>query len=129
MNVFFLSDMKSDTRKRLQRTLEYMLPRKNIKYLRSVQDLEAQLRKSSTKTPLTVILYVSRPKLSHLSSIKDLLEDARLILILQNKNAETIALGHALRPRFVTFDDGDFLDIASVLMKMKDQMAAKEVSP
>jgi hypothetical protein len=127
MNVFFLSEIKSDTKKRLRRTLEYMLPKNNIKYIKSMKELEDNLRKSSSKMPLTVILHVSKTKLLSLLPIKELLEDKNLILILNDKNADTIALGHHFRPRFVTFADSDFMDVASVLMKMKEKMCAGEV--
>ncbi|PKN17410.1 MAG: hypothetical protein CVU71_16700 [Deltaproteobacteria bacterium HGW-Deltaproteobacteria-6] len=126
MNVFFLSDMKGDTKKRLQRVLEYMLPKKNIQYIKSVRELEENLRKSSHKMSLAVILQVSKAKLSSLLPIKALLEDTSIILILNDKDDETIALGHRLRPRFMTCADSDFLDVASVLIKMKEKMLQDE---
>jgi hypothetical protein len=126
MNVFFLSDMKSDTRKRLQRVLQYMLPKKNIKYIKSVKELEKNLRTSSHKLSLAVILHVGKTRLQSLFSIQKLLEDTSIILILKDKDAETISLGHHLRPRFITFADSDFLDVASVLIKMKEKMCTNE---
>lgn len=127
MNVFFLSDIRNDTRKRLQRVLEYMLPKKNIKYIKSVAELEKNLRQTSPKTALTVILHVNKAKLLSILPIKELLEDISIILILNDQDSETIALGHNLRPRFITFADSDFLDVASVLMKMKEKMRGDEV--
>ena len=127
MNVFFLSDMKGDTKKRIQRVLEYMLPKKNIQYIKSVRELEENLRKSSHKMSLAVILHVSKAKLLSLLPIKELLEDTSIILILNDKDDEAIALGHRLRPRFMTYADSDFLDVASVLIKMKEKMLQDEV--
>ena len=127
MNVFCLSDMKGDTKKRIQRVLEYMLPKKNIQYIKSVRELEENLRKSSHRMSLAVILNVSKTKLISLLPIKELLEDTSIILILNDKDDETIALGHRLRPRFMTYADSDFLDVASVLIKMKEKMLQDEV--
>jgi len=127
MNILFLSDIKSDTKKRLQRVLEYMFPKKNIKYIKSVRELEENLRTSSAKMSLAVILNVNKTRLMNVLLIKELLEDTNLILILNDKNSETIALGHHLRPRFITFADSDLLDVASVLIKMKEKSWADEV--
>lgn len=127
MNVLFLSDIKSDTKKRLQRVLEYMFPKKDVKYIKSIRELEENLRASSHKMSLAVILNVNKTKLVTVAHIKELLEDTNLILILNDKDSETIALGHHLRPRFITFADSDFLDVASVLIKMKEKSWSDEV--
>jgi len=44
--------------------------------------------------------------------------DHRLILVLPDDDMETISLGHALRPRFVTYAESDFIDISAVLGKI-----------
>jgi hypothetical protein len=71
-----------------------------------------------------VILNVSKQTLITLLPIKDLLEDTNLILILAERDEETVALGHRLRPRFITYADSDFLDVASVVMKMKEKISS-----
>lgn len=124
MNIIFLSGFRSETRKRLQRVLEYLLPRDQIKYIRTIRALEETLRASLPNMMTTVILNVDKQKLASLLSIKDLLEDTNLILILGEKDEETVALGHRLRPRFITYADSDFLDIASVVMKMKEKISS-----
>lgn len=127
MNVFFLSKSQNDTKKRLQRVLWFMLPKKNIINIRTAKELEANLRKSSPETTVAVILYVSKEKLAELIPIKELFEEMNIILILDKKDNETIALGHRLRPRFITYADSDFLDVASVLIKMKEKMCSENV--
>lgn len=127
MNVFFLSGSQNDTRKRLQRVLEFMIPKKNIINIRTVKDLEAHLRKASSETTTVLILYVNKEKLAELILLKKLLEDTNIILILNKKDNETITLGHRLRPRFITYADSDFLDVASVLIKMKEKMLSENI--
>ncbi|MCD6199973.1 MAG: hypothetical protein J7K15_15635, partial [Deltaproteobacteria bacterium] len=51
-------------------------------------------------------------------SVRDLIWDLRLILILPDREAGTIAKGHILRPRFLTYLDSDFTEVAAVLKKM-----------
>jgi hypothetical protein len=127
MKVIFLGSLKTDQEKRLQRVLEHILPRKNINYVRTVKELEDNLRELSHKITAVAILQVGKEKLLHLLPIKELFEDTSIILILNNKDEETIALGHRLRPRFITYADSDFLDVASVLIKMKEKMFSEEV--
>jgi hypothetical protein len=42
----------------------------------------------------------------------------RLVLVLPDEEDETIALAHGLRPRFVTYADGDYSELREVLQKM-----------
>jgi len=121
MNVFFLSSSKDDTAKRLLRVLEHLLPKKNIKYFRTVNELKENLRKPLPEMALVVILKVNKERLLELLPLKELFENESIILILHKKDDETVALGHRLRPRFVTYSDSDFLDVASVLIKLKER--------
>lgn len=99
-----------------------MLPKKNIINIRTIKDLEDRLRKVSPAAATVVILYANKEKLAEIIPLKKLLEDTNIILILNKKDNETITLGHRLHPRFITYADSDFLDIASVLIKMKEKM-------
>ncbi|NVM57217.1 MAG: hypothetical protein HWN51_03755 [Desulfobacterales bacterium] len=67
---------------------------------------------------IAVLLAASREELSDILSIRDLLTDIRVILVLPDRDDDTIAKGHTLRPRFFTYADSDFVEIAAVLSKM-----------
>ena len=57
-------------------------------------------------------------------SLRKLLSDLRLILILPDRDRDTVMSAHALRPRFLTYADGNLDDIAAVLRKMLGPKAA-----
>jgi hypothetical protein len=42
----------------------------------------------------------------------------KIVLILPDRNNETIVIGHKLRPRFLSYTDSDFIDVAVVLENM-----------
>ena len=69
-----------------------------------------------------------------MSKISELLMDHKVILILPEAEPEMVAMGHALRPRFITYNDGDFLEMASVLRQLlfpheaKNKRAASRLS-
>ena len=58
--------------------------------------------------------------------IRDLLADIPVILILPDRKKETIHLGHKLCPRFLSYTDSNFSDVALVLSKMMRNAYAKE---
>jgi len=51
-------------------------------------------------------------------SIGHLFQNIRIILLVPSKEAETVALAHQLRPRFLTDINSDFAEITAVLKKM-----------
>jgi hypothetical protein len=66
-----------------------------------------------------VILHAAdRTDLDEILSIRQLLDDLRTILILPDRDHDTIAQGLTLRPRYLSFTDGDFGDVSAVLAKM-----------
>ena len=60
---------------------------------------------------------VSAP-LSWALSLKDYLSDTRVIMVLPDKNGETIRKGLSIRPSFITKTNGDFRDVIAVLEKI-----------
>jgi len=50
--------------------------------------------------------------------IRDLLAETKIILLLPDRKRATVSKGHNLYPRFLTYMDGDFSDVAAVLQKM-----------
>ena len=55
---------------------------------------------------LAVSVFISRPP------------NLRLVLILPDRDKETIAMAHTLRPRFVTYANGNYSELREVLKKM-----------
>jgi hypothetical protein len=60
----------------------------------------------------------SREDLEAILSIVELFYDLRIILILPDRKKETISKGLKLYPRYLSYADGDFSDVAAVLEKM-----------
>ncbi len=67
---------------------------------------------------IVVLLAATREDLVALQSIKHLLEDTRILLVLPDADAQTVRMAHELTPRFLTYRDGDFSDLSAVLRKM-----------
>ncbi len=84
-------------------------------------DLDAfskRLCLAPTCMSIVVLLAATREDLVALQSIKHLLEDTRILLVLPDEDAQTVRMAHELTPRFLTYLDGDFSDLSAVLRKM-----------
>jgi hypothetical protein len=67
---------------------------------------------------VAILLASSKEELLDLLSLRDLLWDIKLILILPDSTPGSIAQGHLLRPRFLSDCGSDFVDVAAVLNLM-----------
>ncbi len=120
MEVFFYAKAKEGAGKRLQQVIEMLVPKSKTVIFRTTNGLSRRLRRPKPANDLTVgvLLAASRKDLQDIVSIGELLGDVRIIMVLPDREAETIAKGHSLRPRFITYADSDFEDISAVLKKM-----------
>jgi hypothetical protein len=74
--------------------------------------------RAGSSNTVTVLLPSSRKELENLVQYADLFDDQKIILVLPDHGKETIAMGHALYPRFISYTDGDLKDVAVVLRKL-----------
>ncbi len=90
-------------------------------YCTSLKALDKYLRQPIDVSPIGILIPSDDGELAALIGMRHLLRDIRLILILSgNRNldiADTRA--HMLRPRFISYADGDLADVTAVLCKMK----------
>jgi hypothetical protein len=56
-------------------------------------------------------------------NIKHLFRNTRVILVVPDLSEETIALAHRLRPRYLTYVDGNFPALQTVVDKMREKYA------
>jgi hypothetical protein len=125
MTVFFLSGSKNEAKKVLLRVLDMIVPKNKITLIKDASELEYHLRHQFHDNLIAVLLPANKNELTDLISLKNIFGDIPIILILPDRDNNTIALGHKLRPRFMTYADSDFLDVATVMMKMKGKMEAE----
>lgn len=64
---------------------------------------------------LIIIMPTCAQELEALAAVRELFASIRTIVILPGRGASHISLGHLFRPSFITFDDEDFQDVATIL--------------
>ena len=119
MSLILYSPVQEGVGKQLRRVIEKLVSKDNVEIYQSVESLSLRLRQPADSLPIAAVLLAARRgDLSELLSIRDLLRDIRIILVLPDRDEDTIAKGHTLRPRFVSYSDSNFTDVCSVLGKM-----------
>lgn len=84
----------------------------------SLDNLTQYLRRPITTRLLAVLLPKNNKELSILIQMRHLLRDMRIVLVLPDRKGKTISDGHILRPRYVSYGDGDLSDVIAVIQKM-----------
>jgi hypothetical protein len=121
MNLLLYTTAVEGTGERLQRAIETLVPIERTEVSCTIDSLSCRLRQPKDDLTIAVLLAASRKDLADILSIHDLLCDIRIILILPDTEDDTVARGHTLQPRFLSYIDSDFTDVAAVLEKMVRQ--------
>lgn len=121
--IIYYSTGADDIGEKLMDIMETYSPDWQKTVCRSMHSLAYRtlfMRKNFKLGETVLILVASNSKeLQEVHSFRDALSDYRLILVLPNHKEETIARGHELYPRFLTYTDGDYSEIVSVLHRMQ----------
>ena len=118
MNLLLYATETMGKGKHLQSVIEESVPEYKTEIYRTIESLSYRLQQPKYDLAVAVLLASSREDLVDLLSIRNLLDDLRVILLLPNREKETINKGHTLRPRFLTYADSNLLNVAAVLSKM-----------
>lgn len=87
----------------------------------SINKLTQRLRQAGPGNIIAVLFTTKRKELLKIAGLFDLLRDVRMILVLPDRTPDTVAIGHGLFPRFISYADGDLRDVGAVLCKMISQ--------
>lgn len=117
MKLILYANGSNEVEERLGNIIETLIPEK-LEIFRTIDSLSRRLRQPLNDVAIAVLLATKRKDLLKLLSIKDLFDDIKIILILPDSNKDTISLGYKLYPRFVSYADSNFMDVAAVLEKM-----------
>jgi hypothetical protein len=106
------------TKELLEKALELVLPKSRIESHESVESLKRRLLSPAGSDTVLLVMPDGKEDLEALMPIRNILFNLKTILVLPDKSEETVALGHRLRPSFLSYKDSDFSDVAAVVRKM-----------
>ena len=118
MKLIYYGSTDNGDGKRLQKVIESVVPVDKTEVYRNIVDLGNRLRIPTSDVSIFVLFTKSKAELFGLILMKDMLLNLRILLVLPDGDNETIAMGHTLFPRFLTYADSDFKDVEAVLKKL-----------
>lgn len=80
-----------------------------------IKSLSEWMRKPNFEIEAAVLLLSSRAELNSILNLQEALFTIPLLLALPDRGEETVSKGYSLRPRYVTFLDSGFEDLAAVM--------------
>ena len=116
--LLFIQKSENGIGSKLQEVVANVLPGSYVDTYHTISRLSERLHKPALNFPIVVLLAMNREDLENIVAIQNLLFDSRIVLILPDREEDTMALGHILRPRFVSYRDSSFKDVGAVLNKM-----------
>ncbi|MEW5724981.1 MAG: hypothetical protein AB1896_17855 [Thermodesulfobacteriota bacterium] len=118
MTVLFWSAAKTEAESLLCGIVESVSAGRVVESLPDLEALARRLRRPGADEVAVVLLAGTREALEALLSMEEFLRDRKIILVLPDHDKETVALGHRLGPRFLTYLDSDLSDVGAVLTRM-----------
>jgi hypothetical protein len=114
----------------MKKVIETALPKIRGETFPTLEGLAERLKEPYNGEEKVALLAATDEKnLGDILSLQRLFLDVPLILLVPNRTAETMALAHRLRPRFLNDVQGDFTAVIEVLRKMvqgKSERAAAD---
>jgi hypothetical protein len=118
VDLVFYSPVSGSPEERLQRVIESVIPGWGEAVCRTIDDLSERLLQPKNDLAIALLLAGKRKDIEELLSVSSLFRNTRIILIAPDRAKETIAAAHLLRPRLLTYSDGDFTDVFTVMTKI-----------
>jgi hypothetical protein len=104
---------------RLEEIIAKIVPRTNLRICRGLKDFSKTLhRRPWEGCGIAVILATNQQELEEFVSLHELLDGLAIILVLPDRGRDTTSKGHTLYPRFLSYADAGFGDVAAVLKRM-----------
>jgi hypothetical protein len=125
MKIIHYADRKDAEDERLARIIGLFTGQETILTCRSLGSLRTKLRRPCTHDDVLLICPSNRKGLAEIVAQRELLSHMKIVLVLPDRDEATVALGHLLRPRMISYNDSDFLDVAAVLVRMREKSNGK----
>jgi len=126
MNLFVIVSGHNGEGEPYLRDISQLVPRDRLEVFLDVPSFAERLRRP--KDPLTTLLLLrpSHEDLMKVVSLRDLLKDARILLVLDDQSEETISLAHKVRPTYISYVDNGTSGVVAVLKQLLRDVRARE---
>jgi hypothetical protein len=119
MNVLLYAAKQTESGERLKRSIEASASLEALAHCCNMPELLCHLQTPDPLPEIVVLLAANRQDLKIFEAYRFRLEQVFFILVLPAADAETVACGHQLRPRFIAYQDSDFSEVCAVLDRLE----------
>ncbi len=126
MKTVLYADSIDNTGKRVENIIHTQVPRIQVKTCNSINLFSELFRQPLNNISVAILLITSKDELVQFNLIKTFLDNIRVILILPDRQKNTLALGHKLKTSFISYVDNDLQGVVSVLEQIQ-RKTAKEI--
>jgi hypothetical protein len=118
MSVIYFNSNNEEYPARFQDLFETEGLAGRVEACRTVKALSHRLSRVLQGQGIAVLFISTMVEFHMIYSIRNLLNDIRLILILPDRSSEIISAAYKLHPRFISFIDSDPREVSTILRKM-----------
>ncbi len=118
MKLLLYVSESNKTGQHIRTIIQSHVPKRSTEIHRTVASISKRLKMRVGDVSVVILHTATKEEFCDVLSLGSLLESLRIILILPDRERETIAQGLKLRPRFISFTDTDYSDVSAVLGKM-----------
>jgi hypothetical protein len=118
MHVALYENGIHDTGHKIWNIIENQVSKESTSFFKTIDSFSQQLRQPMNGIFIAIILAATRQELLELVSLSDLMDNIKVILVLPDRHADTLSLGHQLRTCYTTDVDSNLSDIESVLKQI-----------
>ncbi|WP_148214657.1 hypothetical protein [Desulforapulum autotrophicum] len=124
--ILFVHQESSPIGANFKKRMEQNFKGLRIEILQTINTFKTRLKQISIyDKEIFILLADSQNRLKELSSLIDLLDGKRIILILPDDSDATTSAAHHFYPRYFTYVNDTYNDLCAVLIKMTQQEKKK----
>lgn len=119
MQLLFYAGRNNKNEKRLATEIQAAAtPGMEIERFTRLDDLRDRLRSIVEPNSIMVLAAVNKRELRKMQAFRDMLIEIYIILVIPDRQENTVKLAHLLRPRFLSSVEDDFTDLNQIVAKM-----------
>jgi hypothetical protein len=118
MQLLFYASKNDESENRLDAAIRSVAQGEAVERFVTLEDFRERLRSIVEPNSIMVLAAVDREELSKLQAFREMLTEIYIILVLPDREDDTIKLAHRLKPRFLSQTEDDFSDLSRIVAQM-----------
>jgi hypothetical protein len=118
MQLILYASKNNQYEEKLEAAVISAAPGMAIERFSRLDDLRERLRNIVEPNSIAVLMAGDREEIQNLQAFRDMLIEIYIILVLPDRQADTINLAHQLRPRFLSSVKDDFTALKLIIRKI-----------